>query len=59
MRNATPKGAVSMWLNIDAGSLQESDAQQGRQAAARFLGDDKTWTLEITPSPAAASAGSR
>jgi zinc protease len=34
MRNATPKGAVSMWLNIDAGSLQESDAQQG---LAHFL----------------------
>ncbi len=32
--NAMPKGAVSMWLNIDAGSLQESDAQQG---LAHFL----------------------
>ncbi|HEY1541494.1 MAG TPA: insulinase family protein [Xanthobacteraceae bacterium] len=34
MHNATPKGAVSMWLNIEAGSLQESDAQQG---LAHFL----------------------
>ncbi|HLH92580.1 MAG TPA: insulinase family protein [Xanthobacteraceae bacterium] len=34
MRNATPKGAVSMWLDIGAGSLQESDAQQG---LAHFL----------------------
>jgi len=33
-RNATPKGAVSMWLNIASGSLQESDAQQG---LAHFL----------------------
>jgi zinc protease len=33
-RNATPKNAVSMWLNIEAGSLQESDAQQG---LAHFL----------------------
>jgi zinc protease len=32
--SATPKGAVSMWLNIEAGSLQESDAQQG---LAHFL----------------------
>jgi zinc protease len=34
MRNATPKGAVSMWLDIGAGSAQESDAQQG---LAHFL----------------------
>ena len=34
MRNATPKGAVSMWLNIQAGATQESDAQQG---LAHFL----------------------
>ena len=34
MRNETPKGALSMWLNIEAGSLQESDAQQG---LAHFL----------------------
>jgi zinc protease len=32
--NSTPSGAVSMWLNIEAGSLQESDAQQG---LAHFL----------------------
>src|SRR5258708_2440123 len=34
MKNATPNGAVSMWLHIDAGSIQESDAQQG---LAHFL----------------------
>ena len=34
MRNATPKAAVSMWLDIGAGSVQESDAQQG---LAHFL----------------------
>jgi zinc protease len=34
MHNETPKGAVSMWFNIEAGSLQESDAQQG---LAHFL----------------------
>ena len=34
MRNTTPKGAVSMWFNIDAGAVQESDAQQG---LAHFL----------------------
>jgi zinc protease len=34
MHNATPKGAVSMWLDIGAGSLEESDAQQG---LAHFL----------------------
>jgi zinc protease len=34
MRNTTPKGAVSMWFNIDAGAMQESDAQQG---LAHFL----------------------
>jgi zinc protease len=34
MPNAMPKGAVSMWLNIQAGSLQENDNQQG---LAHFL----------------------
>jgi len=34
MRNTTPKGAVSMWFNIAAGAVQESDAQQG---LAHFL----------------------
>ncbi|HEY5210904.1 MAG TPA: insulinase family protein [Stellaceae bacterium] len=34
MRNTTPKGAVSMRLGIEAGSLEESDAQQG---LAHFL----------------------
>ena len=34
MRNETPKGAVSMWLNVNDGSLQENDAQQG---LAHFL----------------------
>ena len=29
MRNETPKGAVSMWLNVNDGSLQENDAQRG------------------------------
>ena len=29
MHNDTPKGAVSMWLNVNDGSLQEGDAQQG------------------------------
>ena len=29
MRNNTPAGAVSMRLRIDAGAIQESDAQQG------------------------------
>ena len=34
MHNDTPKGAVSMWLNVNDGSLQEGDAQQG---LAHFL----------------------
>ena len=34
MHNATPKGAVALRLEIGAGSLQESDAQQG---LAHFL----------------------
>ena len=34
MKNATPKGLVSLRLRFDAGSLQESDAQQG---LAHFL----------------------
>src|SRR6202166_5384912 len=34
MRNTTPKGAVSMWFNIESGAVQESDAQQG---LAHFL----------------------
>ncbi len=29
MKNTTPKGEVSMRLRIGAGSLEESDAQQG------------------------------
>ncbi|MSP94609.1 MAG: insulinase family protein [Alphaproteobacteria bacterium] len=29
LKNETPKGSVSLRLRIDAGSLQESDAQQG------------------------------
>ena len=34
MKNATPKGAVAMRFSIEAGSMQESDAQQG---LAHFL----------------------
>ena len=51
MKNATPKGAVAMRLCIDAGSLQESDAQQGLAhflehmafRGSRHVPEDQVW----------------
>jgi zinc protease len=51
MKNATPKGAVAMRLCIDAGSLQETDAQQGLAhflehmafRGSRHVPEDQVW----------------
>ncbi len=51
MKNATPKGAVAMRLVIDAGSRQESDAQQGLAhflehmafRGSRHVPEDQVW----------------
>ena len=51
MKNNTPKGAVAMWLHIDAGSIQESDAQQGLAhflehmafRGSRHVPEDQVW----------------
>jgi zinc protease len=51
MKNATPKGAVAMRLCIEAGSLQESDAQQGLAhflehmafRGSRHVPEDQVW----------------